>query len=321
MDPIIDRMRAEQQPDIDPVIAQMRDMQDQTHSHAALNVAIQSQQNPDQAAVHNALAKRYNTTPDVVAAFPQEFKDRMAVELARSNLDGAPQLQQRLVAQPQAAAMIHDDVPNASAIERVLSAAGGHQHGSPEGLGRGVQQRRGRAQHCAGCVPRHRRPDDRARLVRHARRGRMVPHEGRPVPGQPAGTPADQQRPLHVKGSEHGRQSAGPAVANHAIGHDDRIGCARVDGRPKRPRGAQGRRRARHQGDVVPRVVERRGHGPQHLHADGQPPVGGKGGAGRVHDQHDARRDAPVGAGQPRAAPGVGASCPAASRTKRRASG
>jgi hypothetical protein len=124
MDPILERMRADQETratGMDPVIQQMRDMQDQTHSQAALTVAVQSQQNPDQAAVHNALAKRYNVPVEVVAEFPQEFKDRMGLELARSALDQAPQLQQRIVQQPQTAAVIHDDLPNAAGIEHVLT--------------------------------------------------------------------------------------------------------------------------------------------------------------------------------------------------------
>jgi hypothetical protein len=124
VDPILDRMRADQEArstGMDPVLAQMRDMQDQAHSQAALTVAVQADQNPDQAAIHGALAKRYNVPVDVVAEFPQEFKDRMALELARSTLDKAPQLQQRIVQQPQTAALIHDDLPNAAGIERVLT--------------------------------------------------------------------------------------------------------------------------------------------------------------------------------------------------------
>jgi hypothetical protein len=124
VDPILDRMRADQEArstGMDPVLAQMRDMQDQAHSQAALTVAVQADQNPDQAAIHGALAKRYNVPVDVVAEFPQEFKDRMALELARSTLDKAPQLQQRIVQQPQTAAIIHDDLPNAAGIERVLT--------------------------------------------------------------------------------------------------------------------------------------------------------------------------------------------------------
>jgi hypothetical protein len=84
-------------------------------------------QNPDQAAVHQALAKRYNTTPDVVAAYPQEFKDRMALELARSSLQDAPQLQQRSPASRRPAAIIHDDLPNAAGVERALTVGEGGQ--------------------------------------------------------------------------------------------------------------------------------------------------------------------------------------------------
>jgi hypothetical protein len=57
----------------------------------------------------------------VVAAYPQEFKDRMAMELARSTMNGAPQLQQRIANQPQTAAIIHDDLPNAAGVEKSLT--------------------------------------------------------------------------------------------------------------------------------------------------------------------------------------------------------
>jgi hypothetical protein len=105
----------------DDVVGQMRDDTAQTAARATLNVGLQANQNPEQAAVHQALARRYNTTPDVVAAYPQEFKDRMAMELARSSLQDAPQLQQRLAGQPQTAAIVHDDLPNAAGVERALT--------------------------------------------------------------------------------------------------------------------------------------------------------------------------------------------------------
>jgi hypothetical protein len=109
----------------DGAVQMLDDQQRDAGSRAALAVGMASTGNPDQAALHNALAKRYNTTPEVVAAYPQEFKDRMAVELARSNMQDAPQLQQRIANQPQVVSVVHDDIPNAAGVERAVTVGPG----------------------------------------------------------------------------------------------------------------------------------------------------------------------------------------------------
>lgn len=124
-DEIIAQMKAEQSvtgtgpSPYDNVAQDMARASQQSASRAAMVVGVQSTQNPDQAALHSALAKRYNTSPQVVSQFPQEFKDRMALEMARSNLKDAPKLQDTINANPNTAAIIHDDLPNAAAVESV----------------------------------------------------------------------------------------------------------------------------------------------------------------------------------------------------------
>lgn len=93
---------------------------DQAAGRAALAVSLQDTK-PDEAALNQQLAQRYNTSPDVVAAYPQEFRDRMRLEMTRSALEGAPQLAQRIANNPQGVAVLADDVPNTAAVEKTLS--------------------------------------------------------------------------------------------------------------------------------------------------------------------------------------------------------
>jgi hypothetical protein len=113
----------------DKAVQQFGSQQDDAGSRAALAVSLSADQNPDQAALHKALATRYNTTPEVVAAYPEEFKQRMSLELARSNMQAAPKLQQTLANQPQTAALIHDDIPNAAGLEQALTLGDASYYG------------------------------------------------------------------------------------------------------------------------------------------------------------------------------------------------
>jgi hypothetical protein len=127
-DDIVAGMQSEQQAmgtaptRYDKAVQAMQVENDSAGPRAALAVGLSQDVKPDEAAVHQALARRYNTTPEVVAAYPQEFKDRMAMELARSTMRDAPHLQQRIANQPQTAALIHDDLPNAAGVEKTLTA-------------------------------------------------------------------------------------------------------------------------------------------------------------------------------------------------------
>ena len=84
------------------------DEEGETRGHAALAVSLQTEDNPDTAAQHLAIAKRYKTTPDVVARFSPEFKQRIALEMAQQTLASAPKLAARLSNNPQAGALLHD---------------------------------------------------------------------------------------------------------------------------------------------------------------------------------------------------------------------
>lgn len=125
MNSIIEEMKRQQgetgtAPQADPVIEQMKALTQASHAQAALAVSLSSSENADVAARNATLAKRYNTTPEVVSAFPQEFKDRMALENARASLNNAPRLQDTINANPNTAAIIHDDLHNASSIEQTV---------------------------------------------------------------------------------------------------------------------------------------------------------------------------------------------------------
>ena len=98
------------------------DEEGETRGHAALAVSLQTEDNPDTAAQHLAIAKRYKTTPDVVARFSPEFKQRIALEMAQQTLASAPKLAARLSNNPQAGALLHDDLPNAAATENAITS-------------------------------------------------------------------------------------------------------------------------------------------------------------------------------------------------------
>ena len=126
-DDIIDSMRATQQATgtqptnkYDDLVDSLKVQQQNDQARAAMAISLQSNENADVAARNARLAKRYNTSPDVVAAYPQEFKDRMALEMARDTLAKAPKLQQHINDNPQAGAIIHDDLDNAAALEQAM---------------------------------------------------------------------------------------------------------------------------------------------------------------------------------------------------------
>ena len=102
----------------DSLIAQDQD----ARAQASLALSFSADSNPDKAAANARIAKRYNTTPDVVNRWPDEFKQRMAVETARSALTKAPTLQTTLNQNPGTAQIMHDDVQNAAGVEQAAAA-------------------------------------------------------------------------------------------------------------------------------------------------------------------------------------------------------
>ena len=106
----------------DSVIQQIKFDAQQSQARAATIVAASSTENPDTVAQNIALAKRYKTTPDVVATYPQEFRDRMTAEMTRQSLANAPKLQQYINDNPTSAGAFHPDVPALSALEQTANA-------------------------------------------------------------------------------------------------------------------------------------------------------------------------------------------------------
>jgi len=90
-------------------------------AQAALAVGFAADQKPDTAAFNVKLARRYGTSPEVIAKFPDEFKQRMLVQITRDALQGAPTLQAQIASDPAGVApVIHDDVPTLSAMDRLM---------------------------------------------------------------------------------------------------------------------------------------------------------------------------------------------------------
>jgi hypothetical protein len=105
----------------DDTINQLKDQAQQAQARAAIAVSTAATENPDTAAQNIALAKRYKVTPDIVATFPQEFRDRMTLESARQNLANAPKLQAHINDTPGAAGALHPDVSAMSQLEQTAS--------------------------------------------------------------------------------------------------------------------------------------------------------------------------------------------------------
>ena len=124
-DPIIEQMKNSQAAAgtaqaVDPIIEQMKAMSTQQSAQAAMAVGMTHDQAPDAAARTLALAKRYKTTPDVVAAFPKEFQERITTEQAREAMDGAPRLQSAIAKNPAIAPAVRDDISSLAEMERSL---------------------------------------------------------------------------------------------------------------------------------------------------------------------------------------------------------
>jgi hypothetical protein len=125
-DPIIDDMLKAQRdgtgvaastPAVDPIAAQMADEESAQRAKAALTVSFSADSDPQAAARNQQLAKRYKVPSSVVEQWPDEFKQRALLEDTRDQLANAPALQARLAQDPDLAKLVHNDVPNAAALE------------------------------------------------------------------------------------------------------------------------------------------------------------------------------------------------------------
>lgn len=131
MDEIIAKMDREAAGQADPVIAQMDAEEERQRVNAALAVAFSSSTPPQQAAWHSEVAKKYQTTPEVVAQFPDQFKEDMARQNAETLFKQFPKLQAHIAENPQNAAVSQHDLHNLSGIERTFSDRAARQVAGP----------------------------------------------------------------------------------------------------------------------------------------------------------------------------------------------
>ena len=92
-----------------------------TASKAALSVGMSSEDDPQRAALYSQMAKQYHTTPEVVAQYPEEFKQRYATEIAHQHLSESPVLSSTIANNPSVAAIAHPDIPNLAQTESLLT--------------------------------------------------------------------------------------------------------------------------------------------------------------------------------------------------------
>jgi len=131
MDDIIARMDKQESTQLDPVIAQMDAADNQARSHAALAVAFSANTTPEQAAWHTEVAKKYGTTPDVVAQFPDRFKEDLSRQSAHDLFEKFPKLRDHIAEYPQRAAVSKDDLHNLSGLERTFAQSAARQVAGP----------------------------------------------------------------------------------------------------------------------------------------------------------------------------------------------
>lgn len=106
-------------------------IQQQDNRRAALAVAFSSSSNPEQAAWHAEVAKKYQTTPEVVAQMPDRFKEDMARQDSETLFANFPKLRDHIAEYPQRAAVSKDDLHNLSGIERTFAESAARQVAGP----------------------------------------------------------------------------------------------------------------------------------------------------------------------------------------------
>ena len=109
----------------------MDDEVEVSRKRAALAVAFSSSNNSEQAAWHADVAKKYQTTPEVVAQFPDQFKEDMARQNADDLFKQFPKLRDHIAEYPQRAAVSKDDLHNLSGIERTFAQSAARQVAGP----------------------------------------------------------------------------------------------------------------------------------------------------------------------------------------------
>lgn len=87
---------------------------------ANLYTYVGATSNPDEAANHVKMARRFGTSPDVVASDPARFKQRAAVDDAQGVFDVSPRLTGFLAGNPRNAQVAHDDLGVLGGIETYM---------------------------------------------------------------------------------------------------------------------------------------------------------------------------------------------------------
>lgn len=101
----------------------MRQLKDNTEAECG-KVALLfglAAQNSNDPGFNAAVARRYNVMPELVAALPEEYRQRLAAENARDALTCAPVLRTMVAEKPYMASIVGDDVKNTAAIEQALN--------------------------------------------------------------------------------------------------------------------------------------------------------------------------------------------------------
>src|SRR3569623_1189283 len=127
-------------------------VQAKQQAQAGMAVQFGAQSNPDPAAEHAALAKRYGLPTSVVEEFPDEFKTRAKVDDARAVVAQSPTLQSWLASNPDNAKVAHDDLHTLSAMEQLYGVAKA-PYEAAKGLGGSFNKLAGSINLALGGVP------------------------------------------------------------------------------------------------------------------------------------------------------------------------
>ena len=121
----------EKEPRTNPYDDIIRQQKDDTHAQAALTVGLSADKDPKREAENLTIARKMGTLPDVVAAYPADFRQRMATQYAHDILTDAPKLQAHINDDPVSAAVSKDDLHNLSGIERTFAQRAARQVAGP----------------------------------------------------------------------------------------------------------------------------------------------------------------------------------------------
>lgn len=121
----------EKEPTANPYDDIIKQQKEDFHAQAALTVGLSFDKDPKREAENLTIARKLGTLPDVVAAYPEEFRQRMATQYAHDILTDAPKLQAHINDNPVSAAVSQNDLHNLSGIERTFAERAARQVAGP----------------------------------------------------------------------------------------------------------------------------------------------------------------------------------------------